>query len=57
MVHDSFMLDCKAEYVQEASESMKVLTEIQRMCSEEFIYGWEIPVGLDVKTGDSWYNC
>ncbi len=57
MVHDSFMLDCKSEYIQEAVESLQFLTQIEKMCKEEFDYDWEIPVKLEVKTGDSWYEC
>lgn len=57
MVHDSFMLDCKAEYISESTESLQDLTRVKEMCSEVFGYNWTLPIKIEVKAGESWYEC
>lgn len=56
MVHDSFMLDSKPEFVQEAGESLQYLTKVKEMCTEVFDYEFKLDVKLDVKSGNSWYE-
>jgi DNA polymerase-1 len=56
-VHDSVMLDCKKEYVDEAKKDLTILEEVGKISLERFNYKYVVPITIDVKHGKSWLEC
>lgn len=55
-VYDSLDVDCRPEFVDQLKEDLKVLTNVKEMCYTYFKYIWEVPVKIDIKEGNSWYE-
>ena len=57
-VHDSVLLDCKPEHVEEAKEDLhEIFLKIPAMMKEKFNYDWFVPIKIDIKVGDNWWEC
>lgn len=56
-VHDSLMLDCKPEYVDQAKEDLKLLEQVQQVSKQYFNYDFKVPITVDVNAGKTWYEC
>jgi len=53
-VHDSIMLDCRKEYVEDATEDLQVLTQWKQLCYDYFQVNWEVSLKIDIKVGETW---
>ena len=57
-VHDSVVLDCKKEHQEFACNLLKnEVNSIKDVLKRDFNYNWTIPLKMEFKTGDSWYDC
>lgn len=56
-VHDSVMLDCKKEFVDDAKKDLQILKEVAIMTEKKFSYQWTVPINIDISEGQSWYEC
>lgn len=56
-VHDSILFDCKAEYIDDLLNDLKMLDKAPGMMYNEFKVNWKIPLPIDVKIGNSWWDC
>lgn len=56
-VHDSIILDCRVEYLNNAKEDLKILEKWKDVCKDKFNYDWTVPISIDIKEGNSWYEC
>lgn len=55
-VHDSIMLDSKKEHLELAKKDLQILTELDIMCKENFAYNLEVPIEIDITSGETWYE-
>lgn len=56
-VHDSFMLDCRPEYVEDAKKDINdVLDMIPSLMLQYYNQKIEVPLKIDVSVGMSWYE-
>jgi len=55
-VHDSLMLDAREHYVRDAVEDLKILEEVSFISKRDFNYEFNVPIKVDVETGDSWHT-
>lgn len=55
-VHDSIMLDCRAEHVPQAKTDLKVLERWAEVCYNTFKYNWTVPIQIDTQVGNSWFE-
>lgn len=55
-IHDSVMLDCRKEFVDQANKDLKTLERVQLMCYNYFNYDWIVPIKVDIALGTSWYD-
>jgi len=59
-VHDSIILDCKKEYVNECKDLIQAtmgFESIKEVIKQNFNYDWIVPIKIDVKVGNSWKEC
>lgn len=56
-VHDSIMLDCRPEYIDEATKDLnEILDELPDICYTYFNERLLVPIKLDITTAESWYD-
>lgn len=57
-VHDSLVIDCKKEYVDFACNFIKnELQCVNEMMKNMFNIDFNVNIGIDIKLGNSWYDC
>jgi DNA polymerase I-like protein with 3'-5' exonuclease and polymerase domains len=57
-VHDSLIIDCKPEYVDFACDLIKTeMCKVKEMMKELFNLDFNLHIDVEVKTGNSWYDC
>lgn len=57
-VHDSLVLDCRPEYIEEAQEDVKIiLAKLPEICYNKYEMKIDMPINVDITTGYSWYDC
>lgn len=56
-VHDSIILDCKPEHLDEAKEDLKILDRVGDVMVKYFKMDWKVKIKTEVKIGDSWWDC
>jgi DNA polymerase I-like protein with 3'-5' exonuclease and polymerase domains len=57
-VHDSLMLDCRPEYVEEAQNDLKeVLDNLKDTLYNKYGMLVTVPIKADIQVADSWYDC
>lgn len=56
-VHDSIMLDCKQEYVDEAMQDIKeIVDKLPEYMIKYYQLKLVVPIKVDIKVGNSWYE-
>lgn len=56
-VHDSLMLDCKSEFVEEAKQDiLEIVDRIPDIVYKLWNERIEVPIKVDISVGDSWYD-
>lgn len=53
-IHDSVMLDCRKEFIDQAKQDLTILTEVAKISKEKFDYNWIVPIEIEIKTGERW---
>lgn len=53
-IHDSVMLDCKYEYVDQAYTDLKVLETVKEVADEYFNDNIIVPIQVEISHGKSW---
>lgn len=57
-IHDSVLIDCKKEYIEEISKIVKeTLEEVAPMCYNYWSHEWDLPITVDIKVGETWAQC
>lgn len=55
-VHDSLVLDCRKEYLEEAKNDLKILEDVKSIC-KDFDYVLKVDFPVDIQYGESWAEC
>jgi DNA polymerase I-like protein with 3'-5' exonuclease and polymerase domains len=53
-VHDSVMLDCKSEFINQAYKDLKVLENVKEVAEEYFNDNLIVPIQVEISHGQSW---
>ncbi len=56
-IHDSLMLDCKQEYLDQAKKDLQLLTECDRISQDVFNYKIVVPIEIAISHGNNWGEC
>ena len=56
-IHDSVMLDCRKEYTEDAKKDLLILENVAIISEQVFNYKFLVPIKVDTKTGENWFNC
>ena len=56
-VHDSLILDCRKEFLEDSKKDLKLLEDIVTISEREFNYFFKLPLSIDIKRGKTWGNC
>lgn len=56
-IHDSVMLDCKQEYLEDCKKDLEIFDNWKELCYNKFKYLWNVEMVTEIKEGNSWYDC
>jgi DNA polymerase I-like protein with 3'-5' exonuclease and polymerase domains len=56
-IHDSVLLDCKLEFIENAKKDLLILEEVGILSKQVFDYEFKVPIKIDIKIGNTWFNC